>query len=144
MRSAAAPQGASLLASSLDVDGIERAAEGGGARRLDVDAFLAAALALLLDPPVRVVADAAGLADDEVGGGERRVDALQVVLDAAVVVQEAAAALQDDFLVAVDEAGAAADAEHTLAVQRHRWRVGVGRGATARALRGDRRGARCG
>ena len=90
------------------------------------------------------MADAAGLADDEVGGGERRVDALQVVLDAAVVVQEAAAALQDDFLVAVDEAGAAADAEHTLAVQRYRWRVGVGRGATAWALRGDRRGARCG
>ena len=133
MRSAAAPQGASLLASSLDVDGIERAAEGGGARRLDVDAFLAAALALLLDPPVRVVADAAGLADDEVGGGERRVDALQVVLDAAVVVQEAVAALQDDVLVAVDEAGAASDAEHAFAVERNRQAGGVGLGARGEA-----------
>src|SRR5215510_13420885 len=50
----------------------EGALEAGRARALDEDAALAGALAMLLDAPVRAVADAAGLADHEVGGGERR------------------------------------------------------------------------
>lgn len=42
--------------------------EAGQAGALDEDALLARPLALLLHPPIGVVANAAGLADDQVGG----------------------------------------------------------------------------
>src|SRR5574343_204447 len=86
------------------------------AAALHVDAGLAGALALFLDPPVGVVADADGLADDQVGRGQESVHPVQAFLQTAIVMQEAAAALFDDLAIGVDRAGAAADAEHAFAV----------------------------
>ena len=66
------------------------------------------------------MADAAGLADDQVGGGEGGIDAVQTFLDSAVVMHEAPAPRFDQLPVGVDGAGAATDAEDAFAVKRGR------------------------
>ena len=109
--------------SVIDHDGgfsVDEPRKPGNAGRFHVDATLAAALALLLDPPVGVVADAAGLADDQIGGGEGAIDAMQAFLQTAVVVQEAPAALLDHLPVGIDRTGAAADAEDAFTGDIHR------------------------
>src|SRR5574343_1967661 len=81
---------------------LEQPTERRDAAALHVDARLAGTLALFLDPPVGVVADAAGLADDQVGGGQEAVHPVQAFFQSAVVMQKAAAALLDDLAIGVD------------------------------------------
>ena len=57
----------------------------------------AGAPAVVLHAPVGVVADAAGLADDEVGRGELGFELRRLVLAAAVVMQEAATGALDQL-----------------------------------------------
>ena len=63
------------------------------------------------------MADAAGLADDQVGGGQRAVDAVQAFFQSAIVMQEPAAAAFDNLSVGIDGAGAAADTEDAFAAK---------------------------
>ena len=55
------------------------------------------------------MADAAGLADDQIGCGERRIDAMQAFFKSAIVMQEAAAPGFDELSVGIDGASAAPD-----------------------------------
>ena len=107
---------------------LDGALEARGAACLDEHALLPGPLALLFDPPVGVVADAAGLADDQVGGGQRAVDAVQAFFQSAIVMQEPAAAAFDNLSVGIDGAGAAADTEDAFAakIRRHARMGGFG------------------
>ena len=67
----------------------------GGAACLDEDPAFPGPFALLLVPPIGVVADAPRLADDQIGRGQGGVDALHALRQAAVVVQKAPAASVD-------------------------------------------------
>src|SRR5471030_1289203 len=61
---------------------LQAAREAGDAGVVDEDATLAGALAVVLDAPVGAVADAAGLADHQVGRGQAGVELVGVVLQA--------------------------------------------------------------
>jgi hypothetical protein len=54
----------------------DNAAKAGNATTLDKDALFASAFALFLDPPIGVMTDAAGLANNQIGSSEGRIDAV--------------------------------------------------------------------
>ncbi|MBS1142362.1 MAG: hypothetical protein H6R13_3815 [Proteobacteria bacterium] len=57
----------------------------------EIDAGLAGALALFLHSPISVVADATGLADDQIGRGQRAVHPVQAFFQASIVVEKSSA-----------------------------------------------------
>jgi hypothetical protein len=63
------------------------------------------------------VADAASLADDQVGRGQCTIDPVQTFFKAAVVVQKASAMLLDDAAVGFDRSRPPADTQDIFAIQ---------------------------
>ena len=80
----------------------DRPSEAGDTGIGDEHTGLAVSLAVLLHAQMGVVADAAGLADDEVGRCDDVVDALQAVSETAIVVQELTAGLLDHETVRIE------------------------------------------
>ena len=86
------------------------------------------ALAMVLHAPVRAVADAAGLANHQVGSGQAGIELAAAVFQAAVVVGELGADALDHRTIDRHAAAAPAHAQHGAVVQpyRHRNRHGDG------------------
>jgi hypothetical protein len=83
---------------------------------------------LFLYAPVSIVADAAGLANDQVGSGKKTIDAMEAFFLSAIMMQETATTLFDDLAIAVDRTSPAADAKNAFAAE-------IGACATWRSIR---------
>ncbi len=103
-------------------DQLQPARHAGDAGIVDVHAALAGALAIVLDAPVRAVADATGLANDQIGGSEAGIEQFDIVFEAAIVVRKLGATALDERAVSGDVAAAPADAQHALIKQTDRHR----------------------
>ena len=96
---------------------------------------------MVLDAPVRVVADAAGLADHQVGGCQRRIQLGNAVFVAAVVMEKAPTGALDQLAVDRHAGGPAADAQDGLVIQARRDVVRATAGFAGDRLRSFRRAA---
>ena len=114
--------GSGLRRASI-AQGSKSSSEAAGAGIPDKQTRLVVPLAMILHPPIRVMADAPRLADHEIRRGEVGVELGDGVFLAAVVMQEAAAGALDQLALDGDDGLSAADAQNGAFAERGQRRL---------------------